>query len=75
MVPLLSATEHGFSAKLSPRSGWKKLCLHPVINVLYSRSNLGDDMAECNYEKQGMFSASFFWGEHSKKKLASHQRV
>jgi len=69
MVPLLSATEHGFSAKLSPRSGWKKLRLHPVINVLYSRSILGDDMAECKQEKQGMFSASFFLGRTLKKEI------
>jgi hypothetical protein len=60
MVVLLPAAEHGFSAKLTPPIRRGKFLLHPVRNVLYSRTNVGDDMAECKQEKQGMFSASCF---------------
>jgi hypothetical protein len=63
MMVLLPAAEHGFSAKPTP-PGVKKFLLHPVTNVLYSPSNLGDNMAECKHEKQGMFSASCFY-DHS----------
>jgi len=71
MVPLLSAAGHGFSANLSPRSGGKKYLLHPILNVLYSRSNVGDDMAECKQEKQGMFSAYRFLGHAVVEKFLS----
>jgi len=59
MVPHLSATEHGFSAKRSPDQAEKIPLASPTKRVIFLL-RLGDDMAECKKEKQGMFSASFF---------------
>jgi hypothetical protein len=58
-------------SKVQPLIRREKFFLHPITNVLYSRSNVGDDMAECKQEKQGMFSASRFYDHSIAEKLFS----